>query len=384
MSHFFPPPLGVRVSGFVSTNDRKSLQKSIIGFLRTGQSESGGATQHISLEHGLTNVSPEKSSNLMQPDAQCNQQEATLHLAEQLSTCQTKQEVSKPELGPKRNPESFFQRAHRLRLQAKQQEFPGISDTGHALLNPVRTECFTCPVCFREQESTDLEMFNRHVDKCLSGSSIAPGEKDGSVDAVGGCVWEGGGSWQVHLNNASQDITDQREGSSKPHGASRPKSTHPQATADRQPVGPAAPNGRRFKRTEKREPGLCVPGPSASGFQDSSRRAAASHTIVTDVHGCHGDDDRKSTSGGETPVEAACLDPQNLNLVCPVCSVPQDTTDLVLFNRHVDVCLSQGILQELGQHITVSNPSNSSCTRVKGQHLSLDQWILIFHDGLAS
>ncbi|XP_072564876.1 DNA polymerase kappa isoform X2 [Paramormyrops kingsleyae] len=369
IDHVSPHPLklrlmGVRLSGFVSTDDKKPLQKSIIGFLRTGQSESGGATQHISLEHGVTNVSPEKSSNLMHPDALCNRPAANLRLADQLSTGQTNQEVSKPESGPKRNPESFFQRAHRLRLQANQQEFPGVSDTGHVLLNPVRTECFTCPVCFREQESMDLEMFNRHVDKCLSGSSNAPGEKGGSVDAVGDCV-EGEGSWQVHLSNASQDVTDQRKGSSKPHGASGPNSTHPQANVDRQPVGPAAPSGRLFKRTEKREPSLCVPGPSGSGFQDPSRRAAASHTIVTEAHGCHGDD-RKSTSVGETPAEAARLDPRNPNLVCPVCSVPQETTDLVVFNRHVDVCLSQGILQELGQHVTVSKPSNPSCTRVKG------------------
>ncbi|XP_048854896.1 DNA polymerase kappa isoform X2 [Brienomyrus brachyistius] len=370
IDHVSPHPLklrlmGVRVSGFVSTDDRKPLQKSIISFLRTGQSESGGATPHISLEHGVTNVSPEKASNLMHPDTVCSQQAATLHLAEQLSTGQMKQEVSKPESGPKRNPESFFQRAHRLRVQAKQEEFPGVSDTGHVLLNPIRTECFTCPVCFREQESTDLAMFNRHVDKCLSGSSIAPGEKDGSVDAVGNCVWEGEGSWQVHLNNASQDITDQRKGSNKLHGASGPKSTRLQAISDRKPVGPAAPGGLLFKQTEKNEPSLCVPGPSGSDFQNSSRRSTACDTIVTDFHGCYGDDDR-TFPGGETPAEAACLDPQNPNLVCPVCSVPQDTTDLVLFNRHVDVCLSQGILQELGQHVAVSNPSSPSCTKVKG------------------
>uniref|UniRef100_UPI00398EABC1 DNA polymerase kappa isoform X2 n=1 Tax=Pristiophorus japonicus TaxID=55135 RepID=UPI00398EABC1 len=34
-------------------------------------------------------------------------------------------------------------------------------------------------------------------------------------------------------------------------------------------------------------------------------------------------------------------------LVCPICNIKQETTDLSLFNRHVDICLNQGVIQEL-------------------------------------
>lgn len=34
-------------------------------------------------------------------------------------------------------------------------------------------------------------------------------------------------------------------------------------------------------------------------------------------------------------------------LVCPVCNLEQKTSDLTLFNVHVDVCLNKGIIQEL-------------------------------------
>lgn len=33
-------------------------------------------------------------------------------------------------------------------------------------------EIFTCPVCFEEQSSTNLEELNRHIDECLAGSHV--------------------------------------------------------------------------------------------------------------------------------------------------------------------------------------------------------------------
>ncbi|XP_051875203.1 DNA polymerase kappa isoform X2 [Pristis pectinata] len=47
-------------------------------------------------------------------------------------------------------------------------------------------------------------------------------------------------------------------------------------------------------------------------------------------------------------------------LVCPICDIRQKTTDLSLFNRHVDICLNQGVIQELTERST--HPFSTDCT----------------------
>ncbi|XP_038661436.1 DNA polymerase kappa isoform X6 [Scyliorhinus canicula] len=46
-------------------------------------------------------------------------------------------------------------------------------------------------------------------------------------------------------------------------------------------------------------------------------------------------------------------------LVCPICNIKQGTTDLSLFNRHVDICLNQGVIQELTER--PAQPAMSEC-----------------------
>ncbi|GCB64789.1 hypothetical protein scyTo_0007585, partial [Scyliorhinus torazame] len=46
-------------------------------------------------------------------------------------------------------------------------------------------------------------------------------------------------------------------------------------------------------------------------------------------------------------------------LVCPICNIKQGTTDLSLFNRHVDICLNQGVIQELTER--PARPTMSEC-----------------------
>nr|AAV80826.1 polymerase kappa isoform 10 [Mus musculus] len=49
-------------------------------------------------------------------------------------------------------------------------------------------------------------------------------------------------------------------------------------------------------------------------------------------------------------------------LVCPVCNLEQETSDLTLFNIHVDICLNKGIIQELrnSEGNSVKQPKESS------------------------
>ena len=51
-------------------------------------------------------------------------------------------------------------------------------------------------------------------------------------------------------------------------------------------------------------------------------------------------------------------------LVCPVCNLEQKTSDLTLFNVHVDVCLNKGIIQELRKDKI--NPCNQPKESTKG------------------
>lgn len=110
--------------------------------------------------------------------------------------------------------QSFFQRAHARRLQLlavnasmQQENSPVISSPGTSAQEGVapstevnsctnstvsdqtENDCpvdahvsmsgcggLSCPVCFRRVETTDLTVFNRHIDKCLSDCSQKPNQ----------------------------------------------------------------------------------------------------------------------------------------------------------------------------------------------------------------
>uniref|UniRef100_A0A3Q1HH60 DNA polymerase kappa n=1 Tax=Anabas testudineus TaxID=64144 RepID=A0A3Q1HH60_ANATE len=113
--------MGVRISAFVGLDDKKPLQKSIIGFLQPGKTGSSGPTQE--LHQKLENEHFSTRSVL------------TWHFAG-VPTAQKKQEEV--------------------------------------------SESLTCPVCFRQVETTDLNVFNRHIDQCLSNTCRKP---DHSTDS---------------------------------------------------------------------------------------------------------------------------------------------------------------------------------------------------------
>ncbi|KAJ8263105.1 hypothetical protein COCON_G00155620 [Conger conger] len=144
--------MGVRVSGFLSSDDRKSLQKSIVSFLQS--SRPPGDTP-------LPNTAPDNPTPLSGG--------AVIQTGMSLTA-----RPSKPGRSA-REGQSFFQRAEaqRLRGQAGRgeeregeqgEERGGVSSCslqqGQAGL--------TCPICFQQQESADLRSFNHHIDQCLS------------------------------------------------------------------------------------------------------------------------------------------------------------------------------------------------------------------------
>lgn len=282
---------GVRISAFSSLEDKKSLQKSIIGFLQPGTTDSGGP----SLERP-----PGAGGGC-------------------LSSCPPPTQTQ--DGGPWRRrpgaePQSFFQKARFQRLKAAGGHTPEdgggsaaprvpSTDTDSSITGdkPKRggdpaevpaslsvpvpegeapppgrgapgSPSLTCPVCFRQVETDDLNVFNRHIDQCLSSVSTETNRRaapDSEWDQAREETWRWGTDTRMQQEQSQK--TENREQRSD--------------EVDPPPLRPASTPQRSESRT----------GPV---------------------------------------------------LVCPVCQLTQDTDDLSVFNGHVDLCLNRDVLHQLG------------------------------------
>nr|XP_043881532.1 DNA polymerase kappa isoform X1 [Solea senegalensis] len=287
--------MGVRISAFVSSDDKAPLQKSIIGFLQPGKTEPDGAVQTMQKQKAgkeqLPYFSVQKSNHAPLPPAQkCKKPEAVPWRSKQ-SRIEGGQTGEEPQ-------QSFFQRAHakRLQVQASTQEegqgenlptgshspqpveSPVTKSSGSVLpengfvshveaiastsgCNGTTAESFTCPVCFRPVETTDLTAFNKHIDHCLSQCSRKP---------------------DAESDSDSENDRKERER----EGVAKDSEELEVNTREKDDPAPAV----TFQ-----QPRACCPA-----------------------------------------------------LICPVCQLTQDTDDLTVFNHHVDLCLNQGVIHELG------------------------------------
>ncbi|KAF7661079.1 hypothetical protein LDENG_00268850 [Lucifuga dentata] len=309
--------MGVRVSAFVSSDDKEPLQKSILGFLQPGKTDPCGSLQ--ASYQTLSNRSIQNLPAICLPPAQMSlREEEVPRLTEKSDPGQISVE----------HQQSFFQRAReRLQLQvekaSKQEEGHGqnaceSTSTGtraeksgesstkkHKSKSDFTVSCrtsvltendckstsglgdtdsqsLTCPVCFRQVETTDLSVFNTHVDHCLSDVSRKPNQSTDTDSKSDVDQQNDHQEWQVRDNEREE-----------------------------------------FKVKEEKE---------------------------------------RKNDAGQSP-----LDPdRGLVLVCPVCQVAQDTGDLMIFNHHVDVCLNQEVLHELeGQTSSLINPPSITVTNLK-------------------
>ncbi|XP_042277835.1 DNA polymerase kappa [Thunnus maccoyii] len=340
--------MGVRISAFISSDDKKPLQKSIIGFLQSGKTDSSGSYQ-LEREH-LSSCPP-----LVQ---KCQRQEEVPWRTKQrgIKECQTGEE---PQM-------SFFQKAHakRLQLQAVSASTQvevheerasvitskgnhahesvkssinghksncaasGLSENDSVSLSEAHastsgcggtmSESLTCPVCFRQLETTDLDVFNRHIDQCLSDVSTKPNQIT---------VSDSESDLDVENNHEECEVMDKCRGESE-------------------------------VQNEQESNRLDPPQDQHNLTNDSSQ------TVLL-------------INGDNEPVTSQ--QPQACNgkgpvLICPVCQLTQDTNDLTMFNHHVDLCLNQEVLHELGgQTSSTVKPPSVAVTNTKvtdrGHHL---------------
>ncbi|XP_061906879.1 DNA polymerase kappa-like isoform X2 [Entelurus aequoreus] len=285
--------MGVRISAFVTTDDKKHLQKSIIGFLQPGKADAGGDTQEIHHEH----VEGDHPSSCPLTAQTCPTKKE-LPWPSQKKSLQEDQTCERP-------PQSFFQRAHAKRLQqnvdivtpthadahkrpesSTKREEPKSNmsrlnidvplDAG-ASTSASAFDKLTCPVCFRQVSTDDLNVFNSHIDQCLTKGSI-----------------------ERHMSDSSDST------------ATSEVEMHKDTVKD-------------------------------NGHVESKTMISVDGGTVTSQ--------RPRSSASEGPV-----------LICPVCQLTQDTSDLTIFNRHVDVCLNQEVLHELGTSSASAEGTKSNVT----------------------
>ncbi|TNN74279.1 DNA polymerase kappa [Liparis tanakae] len=325
--------MGVRISAFVSSEDKKPLQRSIVGFLKPGTTDSSGTNQKLEskcLSYQSFQTGPLASLPLAQ---KCQRREEAPWGDKQGGV-----EGGRTSEEPK---QSFFQRAHARRLQvqaanadaqkethgehgrvttsaekgvepskeAHQSDSTASDPSGNDSIPHVEarastsgcggagSESLTCPVCFRQVETTDLNVFNAHIDQCLSEASRNPNR----------CT----------VSDTDSDVALEK-GQEERHGFES--------------------NG-----VDPRE----------------DRRHAGNDPLQTILRSSG--DDRTGT------MRQPC-DEKGPVLICPVCQLTQDSDDLTIFNHHVDLCLNQEVLHELGgQTASPMNPTSVINSKAIGE-----------------
>ncbi|KAG8456499.1 hypothetical protein GDO86_002323 [Hymenochirus boettgeri] len=287
--------MGVRVSGFLNEETKKH-QKSIVGFL---QNEKSG------------NAVP-----LGPPD-------------------RTSPSTQTP--GPQR--QSFFNQKRAAREQMGRETFTDSSgfskgaeiDSAEPRTEMPQTEVlpqkpdYFCPICSQNKSDWDLESFNKHIDRCLTGSPLA---NDFDVRPKA----------EVNINN---DDWEKEINSNEIRNAAFSIQNLSNQTLDTEPI-----NDIVYKNTIE-------------------------SNIVTNIRNFHtfGVDPDSVCTEKEVDVCNTEKEPAKPNsemassdqiFICPVCNVKQDVPDLAAFNRHVDICLNEGIIEKLREErVNINHPTHN-------------------------
>uniref|UniRef100_A0A8C8CZ95 DNA polymerase kappa n=1 Tax=Oncorhynchus tshawytscha TaxID=74940 RepID=A0A8C8CZ95_ONCTS len=274
--------MGVRVSSFASADDKKPLQKSIVGFLHKKQTDSTETDISMSALTASDKMTHEPSAH-----------------ASTSSYCSTE-----PESG---------------------------------------TDSLTCPVCFREVNTTELTVFNRHIDQCLSGVTMGQNNHTDTELERGPCVCE---------EEVEKEIT----------GGKREE-------------GPKEKGSKLLSRCVLDSVGLRLDSTNIS-LSTVGLNPVCLNTCPNGDVSIHRANTLKVSSQSDPHVRVCLLSPggprpmttpkpesrdhRGPALTCPVCQETQDTNDLTLFNRHVDLCLNQEVLHELGGLASVDRTTHTA------------------------
>uniref|UniRef100_A0A8C2M6E8 DNA polymerase kappa n=3 Tax=Cricetulus griseus TaxID=10029 RepID=A0A8C2M6E8_CRIGR len=310
--------MGVRMSTFSNKDAKKHQQMGIIGFLQT--------EQHALSSPGCTAERTDKTEFVKPLEISHKKSFFDKKRSERISNHQDTPRC-----------EVVDQQA----LQASQpfQALKKMSESLETLENSRNCQTFTCPVCFRDQEGVSLEAFNEHVDACLDGPSTSEKSKMPPSSYASSAV--AGQKEDVHHSIPLCEQRDCEDGEV--------------TSAD----------GVDLEETE-----------------DNSLKAASMDTSGAN----HSKEEHSDTPNQSCPISLAneaeavrilseqesirpCTDEivTGQALVCPVCNLEQKTSDLTLFNVHVDICLNKGIIQELRNNEVNSVGQHKESSRNTGR-----------------
>ncbi|GAA6109047.1 DNA polymerase kappa [Tachysurus ichikawai] len=361
--------MGVRISSFVSIDDKQPQQKSIMGFLKIASDSSS------SVQSSKSEIVSELGSSVSSTKEQCPETNNPSFIGEPSKPFNKWQTKSSCTTEPQQH--TFFQKAYAKRLQKQYEEeeasgpctdkilkcLPTVSTNNSAFINTTdqaadKTEetqtctwithlhtdetsakadsslstgakthssnilqCFTCPVCFNRIETENLTSFNQHIDKCLSSEL---GNKRTSMDECQD-VCEENKLLGKQDESCIRKVTDLSSGSR--NSLLKRNNVGPYTSSSSAHSDCSTPFFKHFKSmSEKRS---LVPHEDMS-----DTRSVSFHQTASSVE-----------------VISEPLDRRVSTLTCPVCNKAQDTDDLILFNHHVDMCLNQEVLLEFREAV---------------------------------
>ncbi|NWT55452.1 POLK polymerase, partial [Erythrocercus mccallii] len=302
--------MGVRVSGFLTEEEKKYQQKSITSFLKSGKEIGFRLQTEKSNQEYFTKNSeaPHRASFFDQKRA-----------ARQLNS----ENISPNESRGKQVFRDDKSSANSVEETKKVRD----------LQNSNVCKIFTCPVCFEKQSSNNLEELNRHIDECLNGMCL----KDTVEISKNDSSRENTPNFLPQLKNEYADKckknkTDQLTGTDQSASVSD-SSTNNSPEKFGQIISDKSP--------KERQP---------SNLSDIARNVCMKQCLFPKrISQDNGDDFDKTEHTEGTSSSCFFEAKEGSVLVCPVCNSEQKTTNLVSFNRHVDVCLNKGLIQELAE-----------------------------------